>query len=154
MSTDMSNVPVDLPIVVELLLSIGLAAAHVRFLLEGYHSIVSTGGTDAWNPLWVPIAMPLLYLALIYIGRNVMTNARPLGLKYAMAIYNLYSTFLSLAMCVSFLAVLSEARPWTSLWTAHFPVSSSHERAAAAIFWVAMQVSIGVVGVGVSCLGL
>ena len=129
---------VELPLLVEVPVALALAGAHAVFLMRGYNEILnSSPSTPELAASWVPLVLPFAYLAMIFMGRMLMKSQTPYSMKYAMAIYNAYSTVLSGIMCYHFVVVLAPGG--LTPWTTPFPASATHGHTAAAIFWVAMH---------------
>lgn len=80
---------------------VGLVAAHVAFLWQGYEQIVVNGGAGASaasSTLSTPIGNVLGYIAMVSLlhATRKTRASRPTELKGAMFVYNVYETLLSL----------------------------------------------------------
>ena len=112
------------------LVALAAAAGHAYFLYLGYQHTAATGAVDSqWL---VPVLAPLGYLLVLRALTVAMEGRAAYELRGAMAVYNAYSTGLSLVMFVLFARELASV-PALEVWTT--PSSG----AASAVFWVATQ---------------
>jgi hypothetical protein len=110
--------------------SLVLVALHAAFLYDGYERALRTGAVD--NNWLVPVLAPIVYLRVLGSLTAAMETREAFAMRGAMAVYNAYSTALSLVMFVLFARELASVPP-LEVWT-----SASSGRASA-VFWVATQ---------------
>ena len=108
----------------------GLAcmAADVGFLVYKYHRAMRATSLNAAfaDPVYVPLLLSALYLAMIYGGRRWMRTRQPLHVRGPMLAYNLYQTTLNLWMVGAFLGeVYSSGMP---VWGSGIDSSTVHGR--------------------------